>query len=61
MSEKLKQTQSMLEKHHGNGEEFAKLMEETYAGRFNEAFWSMWDSIYISTHCSSLRFRFPGS
>ena len=44
MSEKMKQTQSMLEKHHGDGEEFARLMEETYAGRFNEAFWSMWES-----------------
>ncbi|WP_455219165.1 class I SAM-dependent methyltransferase [Kaarinaea lacus] len=44
MSEKLKQTQSMLEKHHGDGEEFARLMEDTYAGRFNEAFWSMWEN-----------------
>ena len=43
MSEKLNQTQSMLEKHHGNGEEFAKLMEETYAGRFNDEFWRMWE------------------
>jgi arsenite methyltransferase len=42
MAEKLNQTQSMLEKHHGNGEEFARLMEETYSGRFNEAFWGMW-------------------
>jgi len=42
MSEKMNQTQSMLEKHHGNGEEFARLMEETYAGRFNDEFWRMW-------------------
>ena len=33
----------MLAKHHGNGEEFAQLMEDTFAGRFNDEFWQMWD------------------
>jgi len=37
------QTVSMLEKHHGDGNEFAKLMEETFEGRFNEEFWKLWD------------------
>jgi len=49
MSEKIKQTQSMLAKHHGNGKEFAQLMEESYAGRFNEQFWQRWEKdIYPS-------------
>ena len=43
MSEKTKQTQSMLARHHGDGEEFARLMEESYASRFNEQFWQMWE------------------
>lgn len=42
MSEKIKQTRSMLAKHHGDGEEFAQLMQDTFAGRFNEEFWQMW-------------------
>ena len=29
------QTVTMLAKHHGDGEAFAQLMEETYANRFN--------------------------
>ncbi len=33
----------MLARHHGNGEEFAQLMEESYASRFNEQFWQMWE------------------
>jgi len=44
MSEKIKQTQSMLARHHGNGEEFAQLMEESYASRFNEQFWQRWET-----------------
>jgi len=43
MSEKIKQTQSMLAKHHGDGGEFAQLMEASYASRFNEQFWRMWE------------------
>ena len=43
MSEKIKQTQSMLARHHGNGEEFAQLMEDSYASRFNEQFWQIWE------------------
>jgi len=37
------QTVTMLAKHHGDGEAFAQLMEETYANRFNADFWQMWD------------------
>ena len=33
----------MLARHHGNGEEFAQLMEESYASRFNEQFWKIWE------------------
>jgi SAM-dependent methyltransferase len=33
----------MLAEHHRDGEAFAQLMEETCAGRFNDAFWQMWD------------------
>lgn len=43
MSERIGQTQSMLARHHGNGEEFAQLMEDSYASRFNEQFWRMWE------------------
>lgn len=49
MPEKLKQTQTMLEKHHGDGEEFAILMEKTYAGRFNDEFWQMWEQHILPT------------
>lgn len=38
------QTVTMLAKHHGDGEVFAQLMEETYASRFNADFWRLWDS-----------------
>lgn len=37
------QTITMLEKHHGDGTEFAKLMEETFEGRFNDEFWYLWN------------------
>lgn len=37
------QTVSMLAKHHGDGAEFAQLMEETFAGRFNDEFWLLWN------------------
>lgn len=43
MSEKLQQTQEMLAKHHRDGEAFVQLMKDTYAGRFNEDFWALWD------------------
>jgi arsenite methyltransferase len=38
----LQNTQDMLAKHHRDGEAFAQLMKDTYAGRFNEHFWAMW-------------------
>ena len=37
------QTVSMLAKHHGDGTQFAQLMEETFAGRFNDEFWHLWN------------------
>ena len=43
MNERLSQTQAMLKKHHRDGPAFAKLMEESFAGRFGEEFWEMWD------------------
>jgi len=42
MSEKLQQTREMLSSHHRDGEWFAQLMKDTYAGRFDEAFWRQW-------------------
>lgn len=42
MNDKLQQTQAMLAKHHSDGEAFVELMKETYAGRFNDAFWAVW-------------------
>ena len=44
MTEKLKQTQDMLAKHHRDGEAFVQLMKDTYAGRFNDDFWALWDA-----------------
>jgi len=42
MTEKLKQTQALLEKHHRDGTAFAQLMKDTFASRFNDAFWDYW-------------------
>ena len=46
MSEKkqreIQHTQEMLAKHHRDGDAFVELMKETYAGRFNDAFWAVW-------------------
>lgn len=44
MSDILDRTQAMLAKHHRDGEQFAQLMKDTYAGRFNDEFWAMWRS-----------------
>lgn len=43
MSEAIKKTQEMLAKHHRDGEAFAQLMKETFEGRFNDAFWALWE------------------
>ncbi|MDX1252391.1 MAG: class I SAM-dependent methyltransferase [Gammaproteobacteria bacterium] len=42
MSEMLERTQAMLARHHRHGENFAQLMKDTFAGRFNEEFWTAW-------------------
>lgn len=42
MSQAIEKTQQMLAKHHRDGEAFAQLMKETFEGRFNDAFWSLW-------------------
>jgi len=34
----------MLAKHHRDGEAFVQLMKDTYAGRFNEDFWALWNT-----------------
>ena len=44
MSDKIKQTHAMLAKHHRHGEEFARRMQESFAGRFNDDFWQLWAS-----------------
>ncbi len=38
----IEKTRQVLAKHHRDGEWFAELMKETYDGRFNEAFWQVW-------------------
>lgn len=43
MSERIKQTQEMLAKHHRDGERFAQMMKDGFENRFDEAFWSSWD------------------
>jgi len=43
MTDKLQQTQDMLAKHHRDGEAFVQLMKDTYAGRFNDDFWALWN------------------
>lgn len=42
MSERLKQTQAMLARHHRDGERFAAMMKESFATRFDEVFWADW-------------------
>lgn len=39
----------MLARHHVDGEAFARLMEDTFAGRFNGEFWKMWEKDMIPT------------
>lgn len=43
-SNKMQQTQDMLVRHHRDGEAFVQLMKDTYAGRFNDDFWAMWQT-----------------
>jgi len=40
----LQQTQTMLAKHHRDGEAFVQLMKDTYTGRFNDDFWDLWNT-----------------
>ncbi|OGT18833.1 MAG: hypothetical protein A2V90_01805 [Gammaproteobacteria bacterium RBG_16_57_12] len=42
MSQRLQHTQDMLARHHRNGEQFAQYMKDSFAGRFNEDFWTAW-------------------
>ena len=41
---KINETQEMLAKHHRDGSAFAELMKQTFAGRFNDEFWSLWET-----------------
>lgn len=43
MSERLQQTQTMLARHHRDGERFAEMMKQSFAGRFNDDFWAEWE------------------
>lgn len=43
MNDKIQQTKAMLAKHHKDGEVFVQLMKDTYAGRFNDDFWALWN------------------
>ena len=43
MNDKLKQTRDMLARHHRDGAAFAQMMKDTFDGRFDEAFWAMWE------------------
>lgn len=43
MPDNLHDTQEMLARHHREGAQFAQLMKDTFAGRFNDDFWQDWD------------------
>ncbi len=42
MTQRRKQTEQMLAKHHRDGERFARLMLESFDSRFDELFWGAW-------------------
>lgn len=42
MSERRRQTQEMLAKHHRDGERFAQMMKDSFDARFDEIFWGAW-------------------
>lgn len=42
MNDQMDQTRAMLAKHHRDGAEFAQLMKDSFAGRFNDEFWAQW-------------------
>lgn len=44
ISSNISATQEMLAKHHRGGEAFVQLMKQTFAGRFNDDFWALWES-----------------
>lgn len=52
MSERLQKTQSMLAKHHRDGDKFAEMMKESFARRFDDTFWSDWEA-WISPVCGT--------
>ncbi len=43
MSERMKQTQQMLAKHHRDAERFVELMKQTFADRHDDKFWAAWE------------------
>jgi len=43
MSDSSRDTHAMLAKHHRDGEQFAQMMKDSFAGRFNDEFWVQWD------------------
>jgi len=43
MSDPSRDTHALLAKHHRDGEQFAQMMKESFAGRFNDEFWAQWD------------------
>lgn len=42
MSDRRRQTEEMLAKHHRDGARFARLMQESFDSRFDEVFWNAW-------------------
>lgn len=42
MPNNIQETRQILSKHHRTGEQFAQLMKDTFAGRFNDDFWADW-------------------
>lgn len=42
MSERMEKTQAQLAQHHRDGERFAQMMKESFAGRFDDSFWEQW-------------------
>jgi SAM-dependent methyltransferase len=49
MSARLQQTRKQLERHHRHGEDFARLMTDSFEERFNADFWTAWDTFIDET------------
>ena len=47
MTQNLQQTRAKLEHHHGDSEKFIQIMKESFAARFDDAFWVAWEEFMV--------------